>query len=185
MNSIFPKLPPRLTSRIFPHPFHKSNRPLSCQCLQPHWPPPQSPEQEASHVGHDDYTTAPRKYFLDDDLRQHLCSQRGHQEIRFIPEASRHFGRGPSGENTERPDLRCRVCRHQLGGQSFMEGQDSGFRAAVVDEVGCRRCSCQRGDADHSTVLGRDHRRKKFSNQPEMGQYIQIEGVRNRGFRGG
>lgn len=66
-----------------------------------------------------------------------------------------------------------------------MEGKNSGFRAAIVNKGGDRHCSCQRGDAYHSPVVGRDHSRQKFSDQAEMGQYIYIKGTRNGSFGSG
>lgn len=66
-----------------------------------------------------------------------------------------------------------------------MEGKNSGFRATIVDNGGGRHCSCKRRNAYHSTVLGRDHGRQKFFDQPEMGQYIYIEGSCNRSLGSG
>lgn len=60
-----------------------------------------------------------------------------------------------------------------------MESKNSSFRAAVVNNAGGRHCSCKRGDAYHSAMLGRDHGGQKFLGQPEMGQYIYIERTRN------
>ncbi|KAL1967834.1 hypothetical protein VTN77DRAFT_2523 [Rasamsonia byssochlamydoides] len=92
------------------------------------------------------------------------------------PEIAGHKRLGEPLRNEHRPHAGRSVPRHQLCGETLVEGNGGRFAGRVADHVGGGHQPRHRGNRHHHAVVARYHSGQKLARQPVVRQRVDLEG---------